>query len=630
MKTFTAKRQLISLLGVSLFFWSAAYGQITPAGDSYTNIAAPTTNYGASKLLDVESSQTTYIQFDLSAIPSGYAGSNITKATLKLYVNAVPKAGSFNVDYVNGTWTESTITATLAPALGTTIQASVPLTTADKNQYILVDITAAVQAWLNGTANDGIALVGNSPVDATFDSKESTTTSHPPELDVVFAGGGGGISGIETASGSGLTGGGTSGTLNLSLTNACAASQVLQWNGTSWICASVGTGTITGVTAGTDLTGGGSSGNVTLSLNTTATNALYAQLAAANTFSGVQTINNTTLITGANSSGVLEVTNTLASGSAPAVVGTTNSTNASGLKGIASATTGTSNGVYGNTSSPGGYGVKGAGVNVGVYGAASGVSTEGGQQGFDSGLWGDTGAGANSLYVGVLGTADDNVAGAFYNNANAENFDPTLYAENDNTASGALIFEAYGNSGNGCTIDINGNLFCSGKVSGVANVDGSARKVSLYAMQSAENWFEDAGSGQLSNGSASIALDPTFAQIVNMGVEYHVFLTPNGDCKGLYVSQKSATSFEVYELSGGSSSVAFDYRIMAKRSGYENARLPDVTEQYQKMVQQHRLRQQRIQQRRAAQSEEGPVAAAATTPHKQTVEAVAHTVPAAR
>src|SRR5271165_5058933 len=134
-------------------------------------------------------------------------------------------AGSFNVDYVNGTWAEKTIDASNAPALGTTIAASVPLITKDKNQYILVDVTTAVQAWLNGTPNDGIALVANSPLSATFDSKEATKTSHTAELDIVFAGGGT-LTGITTASGSGLTGGGSSGTLNLALTGACAANQV--------------------------------------------------------------------------------------------------------------------------------------------------------------------------------------------------------------------------------------------------------------------------------------------------------------------------------------------------------------------------------------------------------------------
>jgi hypothetical protein len=599
MKTPKAQTCLLSLLSLILLVRTAAFGQVTPSQDSFTNSGAATTNYGANVLLDVDGAkEIAYIQFNLASIPSG---ASVSQATLKLYVNAVTTAGSFNVNYVNGAWEESTLDANNAPPLGASIASNVSITTADKNQFILINVTSALQAWLSGSqANDGIALVANNSFNASFDSKESKTTSHPPELDVVFAGSGSGITGIETANGSGLIGGGTSGTLNLSLTNACATNQVLQWNGTSWICASVGTGTITGVTAGTDLIGGGISGNVTLSLNTAATNAIYSQLTANNTFTGTQTVNNTTFITGANSSGALQVTNTLTSGSAPAVSGTTNSTNASGLKGIASATTGTSNGVYGTTSTPGGYGVKGAGVNVGIYGAASGVSTEGEAHGSRSGVWGDTGAASDSLYVGVLGTADDNVAGAFYNNANAKSFTPTLFAENDSTATNALIFEAYAPSGDGCTIDIDGNLFCSGTVSGVANVDGGARKVELYAMQSAENWFEDFGSATLLNGMAIVAFDPTFAQTVNTKTEYHVFVTPNGECKGLYISKKSAGSFEVRELAAGKSNISFDYRIVARRKGFENVRLTDVTGQYQKMEQQQQARRERIAQRRAA------------------------------
>src|SRR5580704_13926949 len=419
MKIFTAKRQLISLLGVSLFFWSAAHAQLTPSQDSYTNTADPTTNYGASKLLDVESSQTTYIQFDLSAIPAGYTGSNITKASLKLYVNTATKAGSFNVDYVNGTWTESTITANLAPALGTTIQASVPLTTADKNQYILIDITAAVQAWLNGTANDGIALVGNSPVNATFDSKESTTTSHPPELDIVFAGGGGsGITGITTASGSGLIGGGTSGTLNLSLTNTCAKNQMLQWTGSAWACASAGTGTITGVTAGTDLTGGGTSGNVTLSLNTAATNGLYAQLAAANTFTANQTVNGN-IVADASTLGVLGEANAT-SGGTVGVGGLAASAAGYGVEGLNTAVGGT--GVFGTAPQFGVYGIAtGSGNTVGVFGAgADGLQGSGTIHGVYAASAGATGYGVEGVNTG------SGAAGGFFNNGNS----PALLASN--------------------------------------------------------------------------------------------------------------------------------------------------------------------------------------------------------
>ena len=234
---------LMLLMCVTTF----TYAQITPSADAFTNSGAPATNYGANVLLYVDgATEISYIQFNLSSIP---AGASVSQATLKLYVNAVTTAGSFNVDYVNGAWTESTITHNLAPALGTTIVSGVAITTTSKNQYILINITPAVQAWLSGSqANDGIALVANSTFNASFDSKENTTTSHPAELDIVFAEGAGTITGVTTASGSGLQGGGTSGTLNLSLTNACAANQVLQWNGTAWVCAnSGGGGTVTAV-----------------------------------------------------------------------------------------------------------------------------------------------------------------------------------------------------------------------------------------------------------------------------------------------------------------------------------------------------------------------------------------------
>ena len=42
------------------------------------------------------------------------------------------------------------------------------------------------------------------------------------------------------------------------------------------------------------------------------------------------------------------------------------------------------------------------------------------------------------------------------------------------------------------------------------------------------------------------------------------FPAPEGDCRGLYVRRKSAGSFEVRELMGGKSSIAFSYRIVGR------------------------------------------------------------------
>jgi hypothetical protein len=61
-----------------------------------------------------------------------------------------------------------------------------------------------------------------------------------------------------------------------------------------------------------------------------------------------------------------------------------------------------------------------------------------------------------------------------------------------------------------------------------------------------------------------LRLDADFVKVVKVA-DYHVFATPEGDCRGLYVRRKSAKGFEVRELGGGKSNVAFFYRIVARR-----------------------------------------------------------------
>jgi len=621
-------RQVAALMLV-LFLAAVTYAQITPSDDAYVNSAASTTNYGAAVTLDLSSAaDTAFIRFDLTPVPASYTGASIAKATLKLYVNSVTTAGSFNVDYVTGTWAEKTIKYSNEPTIGTTIAASVPLVAANVHDYILIDITSSVQAWLNGTEpNDGIALVANSPLVATFDSKENTAASHAPEIDIVYAG----IAGVATASGSGLTGGGTSGTLNLSLTNTCAANQVLQWNGTAWICAAVSTGTITGVTAGTDLTGGGTSGNVTLNLNTAATNALYAQLAASNTFTGAQTINNNVTITAAN-------TTLFASGGTTGVSGTGSTYGVYGLGsygvlghggnyGVYGEGTngvygyGSSYGVYGygpygvvgngtGSSSTGvyasgsAYGVAGYGGPYGVYGLGSTYGMYGYSNGSNSyGVYGNgPGSGSTGVYGtgsmygvvgngsdwGVVGNGPDNSTGALGAGTDGVyGYSSTYGVYGIGTDIGVLgstnyqsgTVGVYGDAANAPSswgVYSYGNFGATGSKSAVVALPDD-RVVALYTVESPENWFEDFGTGQLKEGVATVEFERTFALTVSPAAGYHVFLTPKGDCEGLYVGQETATGFQVRELHGGRSNVVFDYRIVAKRKGLESVRLEEVS-----------------------------------------------------
>lgn len=177
---------LYAALFLGLFLGLAA-AQIPATDDSYTASSNPNSNYGSQSMLDVIGpGVNSYVRFDLTALPAGLTGSNVSKATVRLNVNGVTTSGTFDVYEVTKSWTEGSITYNNAPVLGTKVNSAVMIPTSKRN-FIDVDVTQALQDWLNGVqGNYGIALVptSGSSISVSFDSKENTSTSHDPELTV--------------------------------------------------------------------------------------------------------------------------------------------------------------------------------------------------------------------------------------------------------------------------------------------------------------------------------------------------------------------------------------------------------------------------------------------------------------
>ena len=65
-------------------------------------------------------------------------------------------------------------------------------------------------------------------------------------------------------------------------------------------------------------------------------------------------------------------------------------------------------------------------------------------------------------------------------------------------------------------------------------------------MESPESWFEDFGTARLVRGRARVKLDRAFAKVVRL-VDYHVFISSDGDSLGLFVYRKTKGEFEVRE-----------------------------------------------------------------------------------
>jgi hypothetical protein len=573
----------LAMLPMILMAWTAASAQITPLADSYTNSADASTNYGAGILLEVDgASVISYIQFPLTSIPSG---AKVSEATLKLYVNTVTTAGTFNVDYVNGAWLESSITYDTAPALGKTITSGVSITAADKNQFILINVTSAVQAWLNASEpNDGVALVANSTFNATFDSKENTTTSHPPELDIVYAGDDGTITGVTTAAGSGLTGGGTTGTVDLSLTNTCTKSQVLQWNGSAWACASAGAGTITGVTAGTGLTGGGAKGTVTLNLDTTKVPTLAANnlLTGNNTFSVSGATDAIDAYTSGPGKTALVGVQGAASGGSYGVWGQTYDPSGAGVAGAnySSSTTGLTagvygqasigDGVYGTSNSSDGYGVAGAGSN-----AASGSGASGGTGMVASGGFGDPDSatyGGYGIYAfaGSGGAGGYDGVGGYF--AGGGNFGlgnaPTGYGD------GIDVYPGTGYAGQFFGyVDIVGNLSKSG---GSFKIDHPLDPANKYLYHSfvespdMKNIYDGVATLD-ANGEALIQM-PNWFGTLNRDFRYQ--LTCIGGFAPVYIAEELANN--QFKIGGGHAGMRISWQITGiRQDAWANAhRIP--------------------------------------------------------
>ena len=185
-------RLALTLVVVTLVSCAAFAQPAAPVADSYTYSNKPTTNYGADPSLLVKKGSVTsasYLRFDLSTLPSG---ASVSKATLRLYVNQVVTPGKFDVYQLNASWIESALTYTNDPHRGASATGGHPVAFAASslNQFVLIDITLLVTGWAKGSIpNHGLELALTSATGAVaIDSKESSLTSHQPELEIALAG----------------------------------------------------------------------------------------------------------------------------------------------------------------------------------------------------------------------------------------------------------------------------------------------------------------------------------------------------------------------------------------------------------------------------------------------------------
>ena len=172
---------------------------------------------------------------------------------------------------------------------------------------------------------------------------------------------------------------------------------------------------------------------------------------------------------------------------------------------------------------------------------------------------------------GILGAQNVLYGGYFQGGVSAQSY-----------AYAGLKYNHNGAGGGGTDYKVIGNGVASTII-----LDENKKPRIMFCPEAPEVLFEDYGVSKLVNGEAYIVLDKILASSMKIDDKHplKVFIQLEGDCNGVFVTDKSNTGFRVKELNKGKSSVSFSWHIVGSRadskdengninSEFENLRLP--------------------------------------------------------
>src|SRR6476646_5833513 len=139
-------------------------------------------NYGAGMDLRVFKGNgrlgRTFLKFSLATLPPGTTATDVSHARLRVWINGNSTAsGTITLTPVTTPWDEYTLkdTSTGSLMFGAPKISDLPITI--MNNFVSIDVTDWVKAWLNGTlTNEGIEIeagASTTTLNLAFDSKES-------------------------------------------------------------------------------------------------------------------------------------------------------------------------------------------------------------------------------------------------------------------------------------------------------------------------------------------------------------------------------------------------------------------------------------------------------------------------
>jgi hypothetical protein len=186
---------VLPLIAGSLAFLSfSAHAATAPiAADSYISSKNPYHRHGAAKTLFVGDRNSTLLRFNILSLPNGVTGSQISKATLRVWVRSTNQQdGSLSLWAVSDNWNEALVNFTNAPNIGNPGYLIAEASTSTGTGWLTIDVTTWFRELLDNPSETPAAILINPSQSSPslllkLDSRENVGSGHGAWIDVVLS-----------------------------------------------------------------------------------------------------------------------------------------------------------------------------------------------------------------------------------------------------------------------------------------------------------------------------------------------------------------------------------------------------------------------------------------------------------
>jgi hypothetical protein len=154
-------------------------GQQTPGPRQLTADA------GRARTLSISPKRVAFLRFEIGEFAGDIGAAAVDRALLMVYLSNVTHGGSINLHVVSEDWSEGVTSARREPGFNPAPIATIPAASVRASQFVVIDVTDTVKAWLNAPAGDhGFALVGDATAKVEIGAKEGPGSGYPAILQV--------------------------------------------------------------------------------------------------------------------------------------------------------------------------------------------------------------------------------------------------------------------------------------------------------------------------------------------------------------------------------------------------------------------------------------------------------------